>query len=327
MSLRILVTSVLTAALPAIQALAPAAADTHLFPVIASNSPNVVTLVSVGNREGGISTHLSYLYRYKAALTVELTPNTDGSCDSTQFARPTFNGDLVTFDASGYLNDGNALFGDTNDYEDSFDIGLAGPVRAYLLVSNAAATGRRVDDGHPRDVFGDFIVIDIASGGAWGGKGVNDTIREDYTFINAEHEGGGVWAALPANGFTNRRITFLPPSEWTTRFFVTPIGSNMDTANLTASVGLLHDTGVFDRQGINHYFAPISHTVRCTGAVNLEDLMDSTVWSAVENVGGWARFAVESGDAVVYKLDYTADNSTYGGTVNNGYLLSGFTLP
>lgn len=326
MSLKTLATSLLTATLPVIQSLSPASADTHLFPVVVT-SPNVITLISVGNREGGIATHLSYIYRYKDAFNEELAPDTDGTCDSRGFTRTTFNGDLVTFDASGYLNDGNALFGDTNDYEGSFDLGLAGPVRAYLLVSNSLANGRRIDVGHPRDVFGDFMVIDIAGGGAWGGKGVNDGIREDYTFINAEYEGGGVWAALPANGFSNRRITFLPPNEWTTRFFVTPIGNNMATANLTASVALMHSTGLFDRQGINHHFAPISQTVRCTGAVDLKDLMDSTVWSAVENVGGWARFAVNSGDAVVYKLDYTVNNSTYGGTVNNGYLLSGFTLP
>jgi hypothetical protein len=52
--------------------------------------------------------------------------------------------------------------------------------------------------------------------------------------------------------------------------------------------------------------------------VNLSQLFNSTVWAAVENVGGWSWLTVADGDALIYKLEYAVNDPTYGGTVNNG---------
>ena len=302
----------ISSSLIALQLPIPAAADTILLPVIAVNTPNVTTIVSVMNGPGGTSSDLRYIYRHKASLTGG-EPNTQGPCTSVSFDRDTSDGDIVSFDASGLLNDGQALFGDSNN-TGSFDIGLAGPLRAYLLVANEdpSAVGENLD------LSGESVVLDIASGAAWGMKAVNDQSSETFSF------GSGVWSALPNNG-DSRKFSFFPPNEWTTRFFVTPIGASMNTANLTATVSLTG--GVYDRGGTQRTFPAITQPVTCTGAVDLEDLMDSSTSAAVETGGGWSSFRVASGNAIVYKLEFVVNNPTYGGTNNNGYLLSGPAQP
>ncbi len=126
-------------------------ADTLLFPVIATNTPNVVTLISVSNRPAGTSSYLHYLYRYKSRLAEDGSPNHSGPCTTERFTRRTFDGDLVSFDASGTLNSGSALFGDNNSYGGAFDHGVPGAARSYLLVSKPAAAGNRAAVGQVRD--------------------------------------------------------------------------------------------------------------------------------------------------------------------------------
>ncbi len=291
-------------------------ADTILFPVIAVNQPNVTTIVSVTIRANLPLTHLHYIYRYKDSL-VGGVPNISGTCTSASFTRQTFDKDLVSFDASGTMNSGNALFGDTNTYGGGFAMPGTGPRRGYLLVSNSDASGNRVDVGFD-DLGGEAIIMDIMYGAAWGYRAVNNLGSENYNFINAD-DGGGVYGALPSLGYNNRRFTFFPPNEWTNKFFVTPIGSAMNTANLTAIVNLMGD--VYDRNGTLFTFTPIYQSVTCTASVDLGAMVDSTVWSAIQNIGGWSMLGVSLGDAMVYKLEYVVNNSTYGGTNNNGYLL------
>jgi len=301
-----------------------ALADTILFPVVAVSTPNVITIVTVLNRPGGTSTHLHYIYRYKDAYDGS-SPNMSGSCASVEFTRPTSDGDLVSFDASGFLDGGNALFGDTDSYGGSFHLPGSGAKRAYLLVTNSDSSGTRVDVASIRDLAGEAVIMDIATGAAWGMKVINDNTREDYTFTNVG-DSGGVWSALPSHGYNSRRFTFFPPNEWTTRFFVTPIGPSMNSSDLTATVNLFSTScgGLFDRIGTKYTFTPIDQSVTCTAGVDLEDLVDSSVWSAVETSGGWSWFRVASGDAIVYKLEYVVNDPTYGGTNNNGYLLSSY---
>ncbi len=304
-------------------------ADTLLFPVIATNTPNVTTVVSVSNRPAGISSHLHYLYRYKSSLAGDGSPNHSGSCSTVEFTRQTFDGDLVSFDASGSLNSGGPLFGDTNSYGGTFDHGIPGAARSFLLVTNSDAAGNRIDVGQVRDLSGEAVIMDIAFGAAWGMKGINDRTREDFSMINAS-DSGGVYSALPSQGFDNRRFSFFPTSQWATRFFVTPIGVSMDIADLSATINLVSSggsiEGVYDRQGTRHSFTPIDLSITCTGAVDLNELMDSTTRAAVEQVGGWTWLRVVSGDAAVYKLEFVVENPVYGGTINNGFLLSGYEL-
>lgn len=121
-------------------------ADTILFPVIAVNQPNVTTIISVFTEDSLSSpqTHLHYIYRYKDSLSGG-SPNYTGTCATASFTRPTTPRDLVSFDASGTLNGGNALFGDTDSYGGSFSMPGSGPRRAYLLVTQSNASGTRVD--------------------------------------------------------------------------------------------------------------------------------------------------------------------------------------
>jgi len=306
--------------LMAIGSFTVALADTILFPVIAVNQPNVTTIVSVFNRPSASSTHLHYIYRYKDSL-VGSAPNYTGTCATVSFTRNTIAGDLVSFDASGVFGSGNALFNDSNTYDGTFDMGLTGAKRAYLLVTNSNSTGTRIDVSQDLSLGGEAILMDIAEGAAWGYRAVNDDGVQNYNF-NYTGDGGGVTNALD---FFNRWFSFFPPNEWKTRFFITPIGDSMDTANLSATVSINSGTtGVWDRSGTERTFTA-TQNVTCTAGVDLEDLMDSTTFSAVENIGGWAWFqnsTPAAGSILVYKLEWVNNDSTYGGTNNNAYLLS-----
>lgn len=303
----------------------PAKADTILFPVIAVNQPNVTTIISVWTRPGTSTGYLHYIYRTKCAIVgcgVSGTPNYSGSCASQGFTRNSFDSDLVSFDASGVLNGGNALFNDPNTYNGTFDMGGSGARRAYLLVTHSDASGTPVTVGEPLSIGGEAMIMDIATGAAWGYRGVNDYSTENYNF-NYIGDGGGVTNAL---SFFFRWFQFLPPNEWTTKFFITRLGNNMDTANISATVSLNRSggRGAYNRGGSLYTFST-QVDLQCTAAVNLTDLLDSTTLAAMQNTGGWAWFSNESyasGSILVYKLEYVVNNPTYGGTNNNGYLLS-----
>jgi hypothetical protein len=297
-------------------------ADTLLFPVIAVNVPNVTTIVSIVN-DSGAASRLRYIYRYKQTF-VAGEPNVGGNCDTSAFNRNTYDKDIVSFDASGAINGGNALFGDGDTYSGGFALGQSGPNRSYLLVTHADNTGTRVNVGNNVALSGEAVILDIASGAAWGMRGINDRSQEDFDLVSAM-AGGGVYSVLP-NLDAAKRFTFFPLDEWTTRFFITPLGLNMDSANLSSIVRLLGD--VYDRERTAYSIPLTIPTVTCTGAVDLADLMDSTTEAAVESTGGWATFQVAAGNpAAVYKLEYVVDDPTYGGTNNNGYLLSDIGTP
>jgi len=301
-----------------------ARADTLLFPVIAVNQPNVTTIISIMNEAPTASaSYLHYIYRVKDSL-VSNAPNITGECTSVAFTRPTYYHDLVSFDASGIMNGGNALFGDTDTYGGGFGIGLTGAKRAFLLVSHSSSTGARVDVASPSALVGEAIIMDIMYGAAWGYKAINDTVREDYTFDIANLSG----AAMQYGANNYRGFNFFPMNEWTTRFFVTPVGSNMDSANLEGIVRLSTSIHVLNRTGSEFIFTPPVMSPKCTAAIDLQDLMDSTTKSAVETSGGYSRFCVQSGGSqpgspvIAYKLEYVVNNPTYGGTNNNGYMIT-----
>ena len=304
--------------------LSSAIADTLLFPVIAVNQPNVTTIISIMNEaDTSSAAYLNYIYRVKDSI-VENLPNITGECSAVKFTRPTYYHDLVSFDASGIMNNGNALFGDTDSYGGGFGIGLTGPRRAYLLVSHANSSGTRVDVGSTSKLVGEAIIMDIMYGAAWGYKAVNDTEREDYTFTITGLAGAAIQLEAP----NYRGFSFFPLHEWNTRFFVTPIGTSMDTANLEGTVRLSTTLHVINRSGAEYTFTPPEFSPKCTAAIDLKDMMDSTTKSAVDTTGGYSRFCVQSGGGspgnpvIAYKLDYAVNNPTYGGTNNNGYLIT-----
>jgi hypothetical protein len=292
-------------------------ADTLLFPVIAVNQPSVTTIVSVFNLPGTASTHLKYIYRSKESIVGGL-PNHTGTCGTQSFTRNTNDADLVSFDASGVMNSGNALFNDPNTYNGTFDIGGSGARRAYLLVTNANSGGTRVNVGDNQALGGEAVIMDIASGAAWGYRAINDINREDYNFTKA-----GVGTAVQCGGTNSKWFSFFPTNEWKTRFFMTPIGDNMDSANLSSSAVLYGSgRGIYSRQG-NYIGFDKEPNFTCTAGIDLTDMLDSTALSAVENIGGWAWLSTGcSTPSIIYKLEYVVNDPTYGGTNNNGFLLS-----
>ncbi len=101
----------------------------------------------------------------------------------------------------------------------------------------------------------------------------------------------------------------------------------MDITDLASTIRLYRASPMvpgINGRGDDTYSFSVPQTVVCTGAVNLTDLLDSTALSALFNTGGWGRINVDSGDAaVIYKLEFVVNNPTFGGTNNNGFLLSG----
>ena len=299
-------------------------ADTILFPVVAVNQPNVTTIVSVISTPGVSSSHLTYIYRSKESL-VGGSPNHTGTCVTSSFVRPSFDGDLVSFDASGVFNSGNALFNDGNSYPGGFALGLTGPRRAYLLVTNSNGSGSRVNVGENQALGGEAMVMDIAFGAAWGMRGLNDKDREDYSFTL-----DGVGSAIKGFGKDCKRFAFFPSAEWEARFFVTPIGNRMNDTDLDGSMTLWggNGKGVYTRDGV-FQSSSVSTDLKCTAAVDLDDMIDSTVLASIEQTGGWSWLCPVDGldrdsanPIVVYKLEFVVENSTYGGTNNSGILLS-----
>lgn len=294
-----------------------AKADTVLFPVIATNYPYVTTIVSVTN-QGPTSGYLRYIYSYKPTV-IGGSPNYTGGCYVDSFVRPTWNPDLVSFDAAGSFNSGFALFNDPDNYGGAFNIIASGANRSYLLVTHSDSSGNRVNVGSNQALSGEAIIMDIFSGAAWGYKAVNDPSREDFTFTYSNML-NSVWTGEAV------RFSFFPLSSWTTRFFVTPIGSDMHSVDLTSTIQLYRANpivaGINGRGGDSYSFSR-PQLVRCTAGVNLSDLMDSTSYASLYYTGGWGRIGISSGSAAyIYKLEFVVNNPAYGGTNNNAYILT-----
>ncbi len=217
-------------------------ADTILFPVIASNPPNVTTMISVTN-VGPSLDFMKYIYAWKQTFTGDV-PNYDGACLFQSFVRKDVAPDVLSFDVSGSFEGGSALFNDSDAsvYGGSFKITeVSRPIRGYLLVSNSDAAGNRVNVGNALALGGEAVVMDIAFGAAWGYKAFNDPSREDFNFNPAGPGVGGSMTNVLSPG-SLIRFSFFPPNEWTTRFFITPIGDNMDVTDRTATVKLFRET-------------------------------------------------------------------------------------
>ncbi len=334
-------------------------ADTILFPYIASDGVNVTTIISVVNKADSAN-YLTYIYRYKAGNAA-----LDAGCTTQSFTRPTHTNDLVTFDVSGIFSSGNAMYNDPDAYGGAFGLNPSNPIRGYLLVTHSNASGSRIDVSDSsiseaeRTLYGEAVLLDITSGAAWGYTAQNDMDQGFYIEMDDLHainEGFGGTNYYAGEGCP---FTFFPKNVWTTKLFVTPIAFNSTTqpdlrSDLTATIKLitakdssqphLQDTGscgtspcsetegVFSRSGtVVPKSSGLGGTlVKCVGAINVYDLMDSTQRSQLENTGGWAILYSENTSTAslsdsyvnVFKLEYVYNNATYGGTNNNAVLIT-----
>lgn len=339
---------------------APAAqADSLLFPVL-TRSPTVATIVSVANKDSNGTLNVNYFTKSPDLAT----PCIDGGV--RQIASSGRANDLVTFDASGNFlagQGGGPLFNDPASLAPygavDFSAGGTGPARMVLVVDDG--------DNGGEDLYGEAILLEIAGGAAWGYRAFNpDDDRGQSGFNGPIFANGFVANNDPLgevldgdNGTNNAAVTLLPPSEWTTRFFVTPVAdglggavSQRDCENCSASIYISPDkagttAGLFDRDTIqrSNSFAPaplptVAKNVVCTGAVDLADLLPQAILNQVNDQGGWGYVQIRNGQsgnvedsAVVLKLEFNLVNgaatttispdasTTFTGTVNSAVWL------
>jgi len=308
-------------------------ADAILFPWIEKNN-TASTLISVVNTGGmytgafqynGIPLLLHYDYYYKAS-----TANGDTEvCYEYDFNRPTSANDMVSFDASGIMGDGKALFNDMSPYNDqgfSLGAGIPAPRRGFLIVDNNTPVMNQLEQNGDGTLYGEALIIDPAVGMTWGYTAYNARFTgatanpSDQVYFNDRLDYQGEVIGATETG----RTVILPPSEFSTKYYITPIGMNGQRR---------HDinTKVFLSYGQNSYGSfyggmflnneePISFTkkmnVICTTALTLEQLMDAGVYAAFVASGnqGWSYIKTEQGNmpgnedtssqAVIGKLEW-----------------------
>ncbi|OGW37763.1 MAG: hypothetical protein A2Y97_03710 [Nitrospirae bacterium RBG_13_39_12] len=239
-------------------------ADTILFPYINSNPGNLATIVSTINTGNEVSEGCVLLadtlrlhYRYFTKPVAGAGSEPIDACDERDFMRPTTLADIVSFDVSGQVGGGTALFGDATNYNwgagaPNFDLptvgGFADARRGYLLVTHhcAGVTNLDMHSGN-NNLDGDAMLVDVVNGAAWGYRAViaDPALMGPYAFSPI---GAG---ATPAFGMTsdllsepivpvavpyagvnryarNQAVPIYPPDDFQTRFMVTPL--YIDTA-------------------------------------------------------------------------------------------------
>lgn len=309
------------------------AADTLFFPYVVSGG-SVTTLVSVINTDTGGLTgawyynnngstvapygfgghrYLHWRYHVKTADTKEAT------CMEQDGYFPTSPLDMVTYDVSGTRGEGGVMFNDAsvlNNWKAEGALNQLNAItlngqRATLLVHNAAAAAP--------SLVGEALIVEFDTGSAWGygaarNSSVGLSVAGDFNFAFL----GGV----------DEGVTFLPQGEFTTRFFVTPVGqlagdngvdapgfggfrTKVDLVPVTGSIRVVNR----DESGVSGGVTP--KEVTCVGVVDVRDLVTgANVWNYVSNEGGWGHLETSTpagtaptgithtGNAAVIKLDF-----------------------
>ncbi len=303
-------------------------ADAILFPWIVK-SDTVSTILSVVNTGGSDiagydGDELHYQYFYKESISNWDTEK----CATYAFYRETSKNDLVTFDAAGQsiMNAGMPLYNDGSPYNSKhFDLqGVSSPRRAFLIVDNN--TDALVESGGNSEgtLYGEALLIDHVTGMLWGytaynakGGGVASKPYLDVFFNDGMDSRGEV-----IGGTEKERAVFLPPIEFVTRFYITPIGLNgqrVGDARTTIQLVIDDDTGgVYDNDE-NVFDFEVKHDTVCTGIADLEKLMPASVYGFFAESGrqGWAYIRTDMGtvtddlnvnltdEAVIGKLEWT----------------------
>jgi len=233
-------------------------AATIMFPYINSNPGNLSTIVNVINTAnpaglGCLPTEtLELHYRY---MTKEVTASAIDACVERDFSRPSTQDDLVTFDAAGDLNGGDAMFNDVTDYNGGagapgFDLpnmGLTEARRGFLLVNHRCSALGEVPAAMPGALDGEVMLLDVVNGAAWGYQAVladQLVLGQDYAFAawglgaaaynplpgaTTELLSENPTPAIPGPQFAQPDVAIYPPDEFQTRFFVTPLIINTTT--------------------------------------------------------------------------------------------------
>ena len=339
-------------------------ADAMLVPM-KTLSPAVSTNVAGVNKDPQGILNLNYFTKSPDLST----PCTDEGVK--QVAASGRANDMVSFDASGIFLDGaggGPLFGDAEVLAPygaaEFSTTNAGVARGFLIVDDGDDTS---EGGTGADLYGEAIMLEITGGAAFGYRALNPA----QDVANVPGPVLGNWGGLTAHlgevldqglgtGFAG--VTLLPPSEWTTRFFVTPVADGAGTAasqrdceTCSVSIFISPDkagtvAGMYDRDTVmrSEPFAPAplptsAKNVVCTGAVDMTNILPQAVVYQISSQGGWGYVQIRSGtsghmenSAVVLKLEFNLVNGVattrlspdnaigFTGTVNNGVWLQNY---
>jgi hypothetical protein len=285
-------------------------ADAILFPWIVKNN-TVSTIISVVNTAGiaipGIfQNSLHYQYYYK-----ETTANQNTEvCDQLNFVRSTSANDIVTFDASGLniVNNGKPLYNDPGPYYDEkFNLTVADPRRAFLIVDNNTAEFVEDDENVDGSLYGEALLMDHVTGLIWGYTAYNarllgkaDLMNDQVSFRDGHDYQGQVIGSTEA-GWT----VLQPPEEFFTRYYVTPIGlygQRYEDINTRVYLSYTEeggtDRGLFDIDENPIDFHRTMNIV-CTGVLDLSDLISAGAYDHFISTGGhgWTYVKTETGTA------------------------------
>jgi hypothetical protein len=324
-----------------------AQADEILFPYVVTSS-TVTTLVSTINNvtalsSGSAPTKLHYRYWYKNGANAE---NNAATCAEVNKSLPSSANDVVTIDVGGKIQKANLgiLFEDVKvstlpasdgkgygNATFSLIAGLTQPVRSFLVVDNNDFT----TSGGSSEAFfntadtlaGEAIVLEFASGAAWGYAAYNASGRYNangfrtnfYDFSDFVETTGEVLSGQAALGVapvvihprfvdgdptkgndivTKFFVTPIAQSTWNGSAWVPPVGGQL-RGDLTAQVRLtVEDLGlgaavVYDRDE-GPVSGQVPQKVTCVGAVDYKDLLSEGARLLVP-AGGWSNLVVGGG--------------------------------
>ncbi len=334
-----------------------AQADSILFPwVIKDNA--ISTLISLVNTADPGTRKVRYhlIYEYKASTANGQTEK----CDEYDFCVPTSFNDVLVFDAAANFNNGAALFGDTGagavtyktvQANNSLALPVDGPRRAFLIVTNEIYTtqqcGMAEFVGVDNSLYGEAMVVDISNGAAWGYRAYNPN-RDAGDWLNFSDNNADP-TALPSDAYGEvldgademTQVVLLPPNNFCTKMFVTPVHTNQWLGNLGSQVYFFCSeddnitfTGIFnDDEDCISFHKP--KKVVCTDASLISHYISSGAWITFVNSGGpgWAYVGaaaynsvaiptVGTPEVVVGKLEYRVggtqiDGGSIDGTINN----------
>ncbi|MEA1051512.1 hypothetical protein U5801_17110 [Lamprobacter modestohalophilus] len=283
-----------------------AVAGAGLWPHVV-NSPSVTTVVSVINSDTSPTSPdtLHYILWYKNIdPDTSATPPNLRACEEVNVFLPTSPNDIQSIDLGNVFTDPTedprlgVLFNDpsvNNDWAGSgrtFALAQAAnttPLRGYLVVDNSDTAGENVS--------GDALVLEYATGAAWGYYAKTDS-GDDFEDEGISH-------------LDSAQISAKPFAQIDTSFMVTPVGPDMSlvgnyTADINLNVGGI--SVMYDRDE-NPVSGANPATVRCVGRVEATDLVTGGAQSFLPD-GGWSNLIVTNplGGAVVYQLEYGIDN-------------------
>jgi hypothetical protein len=232
-----------------------ASADAIMFPWLVK-SPTVLSLLSVVNTsettdcQGGPKLH--YQYYYKSATAADLSldaavADATRICSPQSFYRPTSKSDIVSFDASGAVSDGMAMFNDQPPFNGNvtyipsqFDMNSApATARAFLLVDNNDTLC--FEDWDSASLYGEALILQISQGSAWGyvamngvGGGAEGPASEPTLGFNDVTDLQGEALRSPRyyddaddGSLETTPMVHLPLNTFITKMFVTPVNYAM----------------------------------------------------------------------------------------------------